>query len=210
MAQGNVIVGEKLGREERRVVRAVELFEKREAARLAPRPAPRPAQPAQTPRSAQDVARVLDSFAALQNTFEWMQERVAEVRLALEAIEVESPEAGRSAEAGVRDAADTRPFSADVQDAADILCSLRKKAAIGPQRSGPRKKRCSDVGRKVVVLWVPDYFPEEQEPELADLVPYRGVVVKHARVRKEGTHCVQYEDRQCRWHKLDKLFKFLD
>jgi hypothetical protein len=49
------------------------------------------------------------------------------------------------------------------------------------------------------VLWVPDYFPREQEPELADLVPYRGVVVKHARVRKEGTHYVQYEDRQCRW-----------
>jgi hypothetical protein len=194
MAQGNVIVGEKLGREERRVVRAVELFEKREAARLAPRPAPRPAQPAQTPRSAQDVARVLGSFAALQSTFEWMQERVAEVRLALEAM---SPEAGRSAEP-------------DVQDAADILCSLRQKAALGPQRSGPRKKRRSDVGRKVVVLWVPEYFPEEQEPELADLVPYRGVVVKHARVRKEGTHCVQYEDRQCRWHKLDKLFKFLD
>jgi hypothetical protein len=24
-------------------------------------------------------------------------------------------------------------------------------------------------------------------------------VVKHARVRKEGTHYVQYEDRQCRW-----------
>jgi hypothetical protein len=140
---------------------------------------------------------VLGSFAALQNTFEWMQERVAEVRLALEAMELENPEPGRSAEP-------------DVQDAADILCSLRKKAALGPHRSGPRKKRRSDVGRRVVVLWVPDYFPREQEPELADLVPYRGVVVKHARVRKEGTHYVQYEDRQCRWHKLDKLLKFLD
>jgi hypothetical protein len=186
MAQGNVIVGEKLGHEDRRVVRVVELFEKREAAR--------PAQPPQTQRSAQDVARVLGSFAAFQNTFEWMQERVAEVRLALEVM---SPEAGHS----------TEP---DVQDAADILCSLRKKAVLGPQRSGPRKKQRSDVGRKVVVLWVPDNFPEEQEPELADLVPYRGVVVKHARVRKEGTHYVQYEDRQCRWHKLNKLFKFLD
>jgi hypothetical protein len=36
MAQGNVIVGEKIDREERKVVRAVELFEKREAARRAP------------------------------------------------------------------------------------------------------------------------------------------------------------------------------
>ena len=130
MSQGNVIVGEKLGREERRVVRAVELFEKREAARLAARPA-QPAQPAQTPRSAQDVARVLDSFAALQNTFEWMQERVAEVRLALEAMEVESPEISRCEQEGVLSCANSElGRRVEVSDG-DVDDATRSSGAIG-------------------------------------------------------------------------------
>lgn len=134
---------------------------------------------------------MLRSFAALEKTFEQVRECVAELRLALEAQR--SAEQGRGAEP-------------DLQTAAEILCSLRVKVAR--RRALSRKRRC-DVGRQVVVLWVPASFPEEQRPELADLVPYRGVVVKHSRVRKEATHYVRYDDGQCRWHKKDKLFKFL-
>jgi hypothetical protein len=155
------------------------------------------------------LARVLCGVAALQKICESMHECVVEARNALRTS-----------------GAPQLLSDLDLWDAADTLCSFRgtvpearpearPEAQAQPQaqpqaQAPPGKKRRSDVGRKVVVLWVPAYFPEGQTPEHADLAAFRGVVVKHIRVRKGGTHRVQYEDGMCRWHKLDKLVKFLD
>jgi hypothetical protein len=102
----------------------------------------------------------------------------------------------------------------------DLVKERRTEAAIAAPaasaaiaapvaRKTLHRKPRSDVGRKVAVLWVPKGFPEDVDPELSDLVPFHGVVVKHIRSRKSGTHFVHYEDGACRWHKRDELFKFI-
>lgn len=104
------------------------------------------------------------------------------------------------------------PSDPEMEVAAETLCSLREEVLrnlFNAQRSALRNKRRSDTGRKVIVLWVPSGFPEDQEPVLENLVPFSGLVVKHHRSRKGGTHLVRYVDGQCGWLKLNKLVKFL-
>jgi len=106
---------------------------------------------------------------------------------------------------------DTPAAGAPAADAPAAGASMSDTPVAGAAVCGKKargKPRCH-VGRKVAVLWVPKKFPQNATPELSDLVPYRGVVVKHNRLRKGGTHLVYYEDGTRMWHKQDRLFKFL-
>jgi hypothetical protein len=82
-------------------------------------------------------------------------------------------------------------------------------AALSARGARPRWRLRSDVGRRVSVMWVRPGFPPDTEPSARDLMAFYGVVEKHLRTRKSGTHLVLYDDGQRRWHKKDGLFAFL-
>jgi hypothetical protein len=194
------------------------------AAYGAPSPdGPRTAEP-DTDARAQQFAEVLRGVAKLNEICDSMQKNLIEARSTLVKLGVRTRDADqellsaayalcefrdrvlekRAASASATDAAAAPATSA--ADAPALVTPAADALVGGKTQRG--KPRCH-VGRKVVVLWVPESFPRNTTPELSDLVPYRGVVVKHIRLRKGGTHLVHYEDGMCRWHKPDRLFKFL-
>lgn len=87
--------------------------------------------------------------------------------------------------------------------------ALVPPAALSARGARPRWRLRSDVGRRVSVMWVRPGFPPDTEPSARDLMAFYGVVEKHLRTRKSGTHLVLYDDGQRRWHKKDGLFAFL-
>jgi len=191
------------------------------AAYGAPGPnAPRTAEP-DTGARAQQFADVLRGVAKLNEICDSMQKDLIEAKSTLVKLGVRTRDADQDlisaayALCEFRDRVlEKRADSASGTDAAGapaLDSSASDTPAAGATVGGKTargKPRCH-VGRKVAVLWVPEKFPRNSTPELSDLVPYRGVVVKHIRLRKGGTHLVHYEDGMYRWHKQDRLFKFL-
>ena len=82
----------------------------------------------------------------------------------------------------------------EMERASDVLSSMR---------------HVSDVGRRVLVKWVPPTFPQDEIPTDADCVQYAGIVSQHAPHRKGKTHKVTYDDKQVEWHHVHEL-KFHD
>jgi len=173
--------------------------------------APRTAEP-DTSMRAMQFADVLRGVAKLNEICDSMQKNLIEAKSTLVELGVQTVDqdliSAAYALCEFRDRAlEKRVASASVTDAADASMS-DAPAASAAVKTARRMPRCH-VGRKVAVLWVPRKFPPNATPELSDLVPYRGVVVKHNRLRKGGTHLVYYEDGTRMWHKRDRLFKFL-
>jgi hypothetical protein len=155
------------------------------------------------------VVKMLDSLAAAKRALEEMRKQIEEFVAADVALRTPQP----------------RPEELDMSSAADTLCLLQvsKPEPPKPERESvpgvqtpKHKKRCSDVGRLVSVLWVPRGFGEEREPALKDLVAYRGIVVKdcragkHSHCKRDGMVLIRYQDGELAWAKKDKLLKFLD
>jgi hypothetical protein len=185
--------------------------------------APRAAE-ADTGARAQQFAEVLRGVAKLNEICDSMQKDLIEAKSTLVKLGVRTRDADQElisaayALCEFRDRVlEKRAASAPVPGAAGAPAIVAAEVpvldtpAAGVCAGGktPRGKPRCHVGRRVAVLWVPENFPRNTTPELSDLVPYRGVVVKHIRLRKGGTHLVHYEDGMYRWHKQDRLFKFL-
>jgi len=93
--------------------------------------------------------------------------------------------------------------------ASEAPAALVASTTLSARGARPRWRLRSDVGRRVSVMWVRPGFPPDTEPSARDLMAFYGVVEKHLRTRKSGTHLVRYDDGQRRWHKKDGLFAFL-
>lgn len=93
--------------------------------------------------------------------------------------------------------------------ASEAPATLVASTTLSARGARPRWRLRSDVGRRVSVMWVRPGFPPDTEPSARDLMAFYGVVEKHLRTRKSGTHLVLYDDGQRRWHKKDGLFAFL-
>jgi hypothetical protein len=180
----------------REVVAAAGLLETRAGAPAAGAPA------LSSPPAGLVVLKMLDSLSAAKRALEEMRKQIEELVAADMALRPPQP----------------LPAELDMSIAADTLCLLQaskpepRKGAPGPDH----RKRCSDLGRLVSVLWVPRGFGEEREPALKDLVAYRGIVVKdcragkHSRCKRDSMLLIRYQDGELAWAKKDKLLKFLD
>ena len=84
-----------------------------------------------------------------------------------------------------------RESEREMERAEDVLSSMR---------------HVSDVGRRVLVKWVPHTFPKNEIATDADCVQYAGIVSQHAPHRKGGTHEVTYEDTEIKWHHVHELY----
>jgi hypothetical protein len=180
----------------REAVAAAGLLETRAGAPAAGAPA------LSSPPAGLVVLKMLDSLLAAKRALEVMRKQIEELVAADMALRPPQP----------------LPAELDMSSAADTLCLLQaskpepRKGAPGPDH----RKRCSDLGRLVSVLWVPRGFGEEREPALKDLVAYRGIVVKdcragkHSRCKRDGMLLIRYQDGELAWAKKDKLLKFLD
>jgi hypothetical protein len=123
------------------------------------------------------VLKMLDSLAAAKRALEEMRKQIEEFVADDVALRTPQP----------------HPEELDMSSAADTLCLLqvskpeppkRERESVPGVQAPKHKKRRSDVGRLVSVLWVPGGFGEGRKPALKDLVAYRGIVIKDCRAGK--------------------------
>ena len=193
-----------MGRSERNALAAVELFE-----RMGPRSAGLPgghskapsslgpaarhaARPANAPSHSPEVLRILESMST---ALVQIQTQVAELAAATSSLPPQPPPQDLDPE--MSSAATTLRFLRD----SDPACT-RQRMDGRPAR----KKKRSDVGRRVSVLWVPRDFDDALEPAPEDLAPFSGLVLK----KRNRSLLVKYDDGSLAWARKDKLLSFLD